>query len=245
MHKAQLGGSCTLIGSSHCLVARESVDKDLYEMSFFDLSYSGAILSFATFFIMALSLPFLASSATPETRQDDAAETVSRENLYAVNFSLWPQSPYVGMDFAIASMQLKRLSGVQDMWRKTEEHDCLTGSEEVCFLVDEIGVISLRQMKGLRIASEDNQPINLPFESADSRSPTQRCFSMFLTSFCLGELVGLSAFLDQDALRALGMERERRHLYVAKQQAQKRIFVLQTLIFWMLLGTGLFRFPLT
>ncbi|CAK9047339.1 unnamed protein product [Durusdinium trenchii] len=169
---AQLGGSCTLIGSSHCLVARESVDKDLYEMSFFDLSYSGAILSFATFFIMALSLPFLASSATPETRQDDAAETVSRENLYAVNFSLWPQSPYVGMDFAIASMQLKRLSGVQDMWRKTEEHDCLTGSEEVCFLVDEIGVISLRQMKGLRIASED-------------------------------------------ALRALGMERERRHLYEA------------------------------
>lgn len=77
---AQLGGSCTLIGSSHCLVARESVDKTLYEMSFFDLSYSGTILCLSTFVLMALSLPFLASSAAAaETVLED---DVNQENLY-------------------------------------------------------------------------------------------------------------------------------------------------------------------
>ena len=154
--KAQLGGSCTLIGSSHCLVARESVDKDLYEMSFFDLSYAGAILSLATFLVMALALPFLASSAAQDITEEDGTEAVGRENLYVVNFSLRPQSSYVGMDFAIASMQLKRLSGVQDVWRGTEGTDVqLKENEELSFLVDETGVISLRQMKGLRIGNEE------------------------------------------------------------------------------------------
>lgn len=165
---AQLGGSCTLIGSSHCLVARESVDKTLYEMSFFDLSYSGTILCLSTFVLMALSLPFLASSAAAaETVLED---DVNQENLYLVKFTLRRGSSYVGLTFELASIQLKRLPGVRELVRNPAAGDVLKEDEELKFLVDETGVTSLRQIKGLCISSED-------------------------------------------ALWALGMERERRHLY--------------------------------
>ena len=35
------GGSCTLFGSSHCLVAKDAVDASLYDMGFFDLAPIG------------------------------------------------------------------------------------------------------------------------------------------------------------------------------------------------------------
>ncbi|CAE7264006.1 SLT3, partial [Symbiodinium pilosum] len=93
---AQLGGSCTLIGSSHCLVARDSVDKTLYEMTFFDLSYSGTILSIITFGFMAACLPFLASSAAasePSSTVDDR-QPLQKENLYTLQFSVRPGAAY-------------------------------------------------------------------------------------------------------------------------------------------------------
>eukprot|EP00438_Fugacium_kawagutii_P006615 Skav212994 [mRNA] locus=scaffold423:303621:304584:- [translate_table: standard] len=148
---AQLGGSCTLIGSSHCLVARESVDKTLYEMSFFDLSYSGTVLSLLTFVVMALSLPFLQTSAAPE--ENTAQEEVNRDNLYTVKFSLRSGSSYAGSTFDVVAMQLRRLPGVRDLIR--DGADDLKENEEISFTVDEVGVTSLRQVKGLRIANED------------------------------------------------------------------------------------------
>lgn len=152
--EAQLGGSCTLIGSSHCLVARESVDKALYEMSFFDLSYSGTVLSLVTFVLMALSLPFLQTSAAPA--ESTAEEEVNRDNLYTVKFSLRSGSSYAGSTFDIVAMQLRRLPGVRDLVRDgAGGADALKENEEISFTVDEIGVTSLRQVKGLRIANED------------------------------------------------------------------------------------------
>ena len=155
--QAQLGGSCTLIGSSHCLVARESVDKTLYEMSFFDLSYSGTILCLSTFVLMALSLPFLASSAAAaETVLED---DVNQENLYLVKFTLRRGSSYVGLTFELASIQLKRLPGVRELVRNPAAGDVLKEDEELKFLVDETGVTSLRQIKGLCISSEDQRGV--------------------------------------------------------------------------------------
>ena len=88
--EAMLGGSCTLIGSSHCLVARESVDKSLYEMSFFDLSYSGTVLALATFIVMDLLLPFLSSSAgCAETETSDADRQLFSSTLSSVVYSLF------------------------------------------------------------------------------------------------------------------------------------------------------------
>lgn len=152
--EAQLGGSCTLIGSSHCLVARESVDKTLYEMSFFDLSYSGTVLSLVTFVLMALSLPFLQTSAAPS--ESTAEEEVNRDNLYTVKFSLRSGSSYAGSNFDVVAMQLRRLPGVRDLVRDgAGGADALKENEEISFTVDEVGVTSLRQVKGLRIANED------------------------------------------------------------------------------------------
>ena len=135
-------------------MARESVDKTLYEMSFFDLSYSGAILSLGTFVVMALSLPFLVSSAAPAQSAEE--DDLNPENFYLIEFSLRPGSSYVGLSFEIASMQLKRLPGVKDVIREAGvAQGVLKENEEMSFLVDETGVTSLREIKGLCIASED------------------------------------------------------------------------------------------
>ncbi|CAJ1333920.1 unnamed protein product [Effrenium voratum] len=166
---AMLGGSCTLIGSSHCLVARESVDKSLYEMSFFDLSYSGTVLALATFIVMDLLLPFLSSSAGCAETETSDAPAPDDGNLYSVNFSVRPRGTYAGADSEIVCAQLKRLPGVKAV---TTVDGPLEENEQLACRVDETGVISLRQVKGLRIDHED-------------------------------------------ALRALGMQRERRHLYEA------------------------------
>lgn len=87
-----------------------------------------------------------------------------------VKFTLRRGSSYVGLTFELASIQLKRLPGVRELVRNPAAGDVLKEDEELKFLVDETGVTSLRQIKGLCISSED-------------------------------------------ALWALGMERERRHLY--------------------------------
>ena len=122
-------------------------------MSFFDLSYSGTILCLSTFVLMALSLPFLASSAAAaETALED---DVNQEHLYLVNFTLRRGSSYVGLTFELASIQLKRLPGVRELVRSPAAGEVLKEDEELKFLVDETGVTSLRQIKGLSISSED------------------------------------------------------------------------------------------
>ena len=130
------------------------MDKTLYEMSFFDLSYSGTILCLSTFVLMALSLPFLASSAAAETTLEDDVNQERQENLYWVKFIL-RRGSYVGLTFELASIQLKRLPGVRELVRNPAAGDLLKEDEELKFLVDETGVTSLRQIKGLCISSED------------------------------------------------------------------------------------------
>lgn len=110
---AQLGGSCTLIGSSHVLVARDSLDKSLYDMGFFDLTYCGTLLSLATFGAMALCLPFLAPAVTLE-----AQEQPCRQSLYEVTFSLRAKSSYVATAFEVTAAQLKRLPGVKEIVKR-------------------------------------------------------------------------------------------------------------------------------
>jgi len=175
---AQLGGSCTLIGSSHCLVARDSVDMSLYAMTFFDLSYSGTILCVVSFGFMALALPCLSSSAAqaePSESTDDKQTVL--ENFYTVDFFVRPGGGYVGMDPELARLQLKRLPGVKYIQAPRVP---LEDNARLSCLVADVGVLSLRQIRGLRIANECE-------------------------------------------LRALGMERERRHLYKACLSSRSRI----------------------
>merc|ERR1712151_687701 len=76
---AQLGGSCTIIGSSHCLVAKESVPQDQYNMHFFDLSPVGFSVALVSSFALYLCAPMLRSSAfqTP-TEQPKDEESISQ-----------------------------------------------------------------------------------------------------------------------------------------------------------------------
>merc|ERR1719223_1259166 len=65
---AQLGGSCTLLGSSHCLVAKAAVAAagSNYDMGFFDLAPIGVILTvlgMCVIWIMVMFTPLLRSSA--------------------------------------------------------------------------------------------------------------------------------------------------------------------------------------
>ena len=91
----------------------------------------------------------------PSVSADDAdAVQVEKENLYTISFFIRPGGGYVGMDPELASLQLKRLPGVKDIQAsgefsgQLEENACLS-----CIVEDE-GVVSLRQMRGLRMTNE-------------------------------------------------------------------------------------------
>merc|ERR1719160_128387 len=69
---AQLGGCLTLIGSSHCLVAKEAIDPKDYDMGFWDMFPVGACAMFASIAAMLLFMPLLTSSDAPHDEVEKA-----------------------------------------------------------------------------------------------------------------------------------------------------------------------------
>ena len=123
-----------------------------YAMTFFDLSYSGTILCVVSFGFMALALPCLSSSAAqaePSESTDDKQTVL--ENFYTVDFFVRPGGGYVGMDPELARLQLKRLPGVKYIQAPRVP---LEDNARLSCLVADVGVLSLRQIRGLRIANE-------------------------------------------------------------------------------------------
>ena len=121
-------------------------------MTFFDLSYSGTILCVISFGFMALALPCLSSSAAqaePSEQTDD--KQMAPENFYTVDFFVRPGGGYVGMDPELARLQLKRLPGVKYVQAPRVP---LEDNARLSCLVADVGVLSLRQIRGLRIAHE-------------------------------------------------------------------------------------------
>eukprot|EP00928_Gymnodinium_smaydae_P036019 TRINITY_DN25241_c1_g5_i1.p1 TRINITY_DN25241_c1_g5~~TRINITY_DN25241_c1_g5_i1.p1 ORF type:complete len:824 (+),score=83.70 TRINITY_DN25241_c1_g5_i1:95-2566(+) len=165
---AQLGGTCTLIGSSCVLVAKNSVNQKLYNMEFFDLTLVGSTLAGVTSIAIMMFLPWLSSSNhINETSESDVAHDTS--NLYCVGLTIGSGSSFVGMDTGEVLVQLKRLPGVKDV-HAVGEQTRLEFDDKLLAYVEDVGVVSLRQVRGINLC-------------------------------------------EQKALRMLGMERSRRHLY--------------------------------
>merc|ERR1719253_1466886 len=55
---AQLGGSMTLLGSSHCLIAKGVIPSSMYDMQFFDLLPIGAVLTCLTMVVIWIIVIF-------------------------------------------------------------------------------------------------------------------------------------------------------------------------------------------
>lgn len=167
---AQLGGSCTLIGSSHCLVAKSSVDWSVYKMGFFDLSPAGALLSLATFGYMVLCLPLLGSSTVDSQQSDQSTEAPASPAaggaLYVVDFAVTPGSSQVGMAKDDLRMQLERLPGVKAISIEgcTEDGKVDAGSVAHSGCTDE-GIVGMRRVAGLIIGNnEDLQKMGMGFD---------------------------------------------------------------------------------
>jgi len=151
---AQLGGSCTLIGSSSTLVAKDSVDKSIYTMAFFDLSVAGTCVALVTMIVTAVCLPLLSSSADNSTTGGENGSQIS--DVYWVSFQVRPGSSYVGMSQSDLWTLLKRMPGVQDVKAGHSDADSQIGTAMTlsCYLEDR-GVVALRQLIGLKIFNEE------------------------------------------------------------------------------------------
>jgi len=81
---AQLGGSCTLFGSSHCLVAKDAVDASIYEMGFFDLAPLGVLLLLFTciFIFLAVNYTSLLQSSVPTAQASESFTAHDAVDIY-------------------------------------------------------------------------------------------------------------------------------------------------------------------
>jgi di/tricarboxylate transporter len=142
---AQLGGSMTLLGSSHCLVAQGAVPSDAYDMQFFDLAPIGAMLTILTsvaIWLVIKSTTLLRSSMESKTTAN--AEPI---DVYQWNLVVEPGGGLVGK--TVDEVGLERLPGVTSVKhtdgdaRPMQEHDALVA---VC---NERGIVQLRQISGI------------------------------------------------------------------------------------------------
>eukprot|EP00929_Paragymnodinium_shiwhaense_P068295 TRINITY_DN3431_c0_g1_i1.p1 TRINITY_DN3431_c0_g1~~TRINITY_DN3431_c0_g1_i1.p1 ORF type:complete len:761 (+),score=152.22 TRINITY_DN3431_c0_g1_i1:97-2379(+) len=179
---AQLGGSCTLIGSSHCLVAKESVPEAAYDMQFFDLSPVGFLVAITTFFGISMFIPLLKSSNLQATstsagapRQQDQEDPLAEDpssptaalkddeeqmravaslvsKHYVVKVVVRQFSSYNGASSSETCQQLSRLDGVIGV-TSTDSETLTAGSVLTCTCSAK-GVVAVRQVRGLALGNE-------------------------------------------------------------------------------------------
>jgi len=164
---AQLGGTTTLIGSSICLVAKQSVDPALYNMEFFDLGIVGAPLALMTMVYIYIFLPCLTSSAAPsEPSEPDGKNTeldghpsdavtdeeaMRKVNDFNVTMLVVRDYAYVGKNGQEVCDQLKRLPGVHEANTRTET--LKTGSKlHIRATAD--GIVALRHVRDLSLSTQ-------------------------------------------------------------------------------------------
>lgn len=202
---AQLGGSATLVGSSHCLVAKESVNMDVYTMQFFDLAPAGVAICSITFVFIALCLPLLSSSAegssagaselAPEeaAHEANAAPASSSQGFYVLTLSVRSGGSFDDMERSEACMQLSRLPGVAKVkeLQDVEARHLAPGDRLRCEALDAGGVVALRRLKGLALENEADV-LKLGMEREH-----RHCYEVVLSSD--SALVG--APLDAGAMR--------------------------------------------
>jgi len=149
---AQLGGSCTLIGSSHVLVAKDSVDTQVYSMGFFDMVPTGCLVGAGTFFAICVCTPFLQATGGSGSAEEMAAvaeESGNRRDRSYVAVLVVPAfSSYIHGDSDEVCSQLSRLPGVHSAEAGVEAESLKVGSEIRCYCTP-AGVISLRQIRDL------------------------------------------------------------------------------------------------
>merc|ERR1719313_2974676 len=96
-YAAQLGGTCTLLGSSICLVAKGSVPEKVYDMQFFDLAPVGVCLAMATMIYICLLIFMVSSSADKGSTEASAPDD---STLYTVVMLVKKDYQYDGADTA-------------------------------------------------------------------------------------------------------------------------------------------------
>eukprot|EP00429_Kryptoperidinium_foliaceum_P012834 CAMPEP_0176040992 /NCGR_PEP_ID=MMETSP0120_2-20121206/20331_1 /TAXON_ID=160619 /ORGANISM="Kryptoperidinium foliaceum, Strain CCMP 1326" /LENGTH=793 /DNA_ID=CAMNT_0017374395 /DNA_START=47 /DNA_END=2426 /DNA_ORIENTATION=- len=171
---AQLGGSITQVGSSHCVVAAD-VSKARYNngegpMGIFDLSATAILVALGTgaSIVLLAGTSLLASSAEADDGAG-ASEAVAIDDMrtgYWVRFWIMHRGPLDGQD--LGRLGLRRLPGVlhaKVSGAQTGDQgngsaprvnaDFMQYGESVEFLCEPAGLISLRQVGGWAIDCEE------------------------------------------------------------------------------------------
>lgn len=165
---AQLGGTTTLIGSSICLVAKQSVDPAIYDMQFFDLGLVGAPLALVTMVFIFICLPCLKSSATSSETSEpnekstyipvstsDAVideEAIRKVNDFDLTMLVRRGHAYVGADGQEVCDQLMRLPGVHEANTAVKT---LEGDSELHIKATADGIVALRHVKDLELSTHN------------------------------------------------------------------------------------------
>jgi len=160
---AQLGGSATLIGSSHCLVAKEAV-ASVYELGFFSCAPSALALMVISFVVIIFlaQTPLLRSSAAVLEVAGPAldAESANQSDLFYRTIFLVERGGALDKAEALQTLlTLERLIGVRSVsWDNKPGNDHaseevegrLKGDDALICMATASGIVALRQTRGLK-----------------------------------------------------------------------------------------------
>lgn len=145
---AQLGGSMTLLGSSHCLVAAGAFASSGYTMEFFDLTPIGAMLtifSAISIWLVVKLTTLLRSSAHVVKANDEEEDTV--QDMYAWKFYVEPGGGLVGK--TLEDVGMDRLPGVAKVAFADGIDRAMHGHDTLVAMATERGIAQLRKIPGV------------------------------------------------------------------------------------------------
>lgn len=146
---AQLGGSMTLLGSSHCLVAAGAFSSAGYTMDFFDLTPIGAMLTILTsvaIWMVVRGTSLLRSSAEVVKASNDE-EDAGPQDMYSWRFYVEPGGGLVGK--TLAEVGMDRLPGVAKVSHTDGIDRPMHGHDVLVAVASERGIVQLRKIPGV------------------------------------------------------------------------------------------------
>jgi len=147
---AQLGGSMTVLGSSHCLVAANAIPSELYEMGFFDLAPIGTLIMIVTTFIIwgvVTKTSLLVSSA-------QGAEAPPVDIKYVYDFQVKVAGGGM-VNSTIADSGLERLPGILSVKHSSgDSATALKFNDVLNVECNAKGIVQLRASPGLELMNQ-------------------------------------------------------------------------------------------
>jgi len=155
---SQLGGSCTLLGSSHVMIAKTAIANGrVYDMGFFDLAPVGVLLCGALMAVIAVlgRTSLLSSSAAKASDPNTEGSSDGEPEVYRLPVTVLQHGGMAGC--SVQDSGLARVPGVRSVARQDggDASTMLLEGDELVLHCEVKGVINVRALAGVRLKSAD------------------------------------------------------------------------------------------